>query len=248
MGKLYFPQVIFRPCIPFVLALMAGLVLGAQVFESNLPVSYWVPISLLWAFPVVILLLPAAAIWTGCSFFFVTGLSLMTFLSPGINTPPVPTVLLNHQLQHLSGVIMEDPVIYPDKTRFTIRLTSYSNQGQDRPAQGIILLGVKGLTKGFVPGDPVRFVSRLRLIEGYHNPGGFDFEKVMARKGIRVSGFMENPELLVLSGPSLRVWPLNRLFLLRNRVSELIDSKVSPPFNGLAQAILTADQSKSLGK
>ena len=199
---------------------------------------------LLLVFPAVILFHPSSAVWTGCGFFVVTGLSLVTLLSPQAANPPVPSSLVNHELQHLSGVIVEEPVSYPDKTRFTIRLTSYSDQGQDRPAQGVILLGAKGMITGFGPGDPVRFVCRLRLIEGYHNPGGFNFEKRMTRKGIRVSGFLENPELLVLSGPGQGAWPMKYLSLLRNRVSDLIDSRISPPFNGLAQAILTADQNK----
>ena len=105
-------------------------------------------------------------------------------------------------------------------------------------------MGVKGLIKGFDQGDPVRFVCRLRLIEGYHNPGGYDFEKKMARKGIRVSGFIDDPELLVLSGPNQRSWPWQRLSILRKQVSDLIDSKFPPPFNGLAQALVTGDQSK----
>ncbi|MBI4763863.1 MAG: ComEC/Rec2 family competence protein, partial [Deltaproteobacteria bacterium] len=236
--------VLLRPCVPLILALMTGIILGTEFFDSKLPIPPWVLLSLLLALPAVILLFPSAAIWTGSGFFIVTGLSLVTFLSHQAAIPPVPSFLVNHEPQHLSGVIVEEPVFYPDKTRLTLRLTSFSDQGQDRPAQGVILLGVKGMINGFSPGDPVRFVCRLRLIEGYHNPGGFNFEKRMVRKGIRVSGFLEDPELLVLSGPGQGGWPRKSLSLLRKRVSDLIDSRISPPYNGLAQAILTADQNK----
>ncbi|MCJ7833628.1 MAG: ComEC family competence protein, partial [Deltaproteobacteria bacterium] len=235
---------ILRPCVPLVLALMTGLVLGAQVFESSLSVPPWVLFFLLLALPIVILLFPSAAIWTGCVFFIVTGFSLMTLLSPRANTLQVPSFLLNNQFQHLSGVIIQEPDYYPDKTRLIVQLTTYSDQGLDRPIQGTILLGINGLLRGFAQGDPVRFVCRLRLIEGYHNPGGYDFEKKMARKGIRVSGFIDNPELLILNGPNRRSWPWKDLSILRNRVSKLINSRISPPFNGLAQALLTGDQSK----
>ncbi|MBA4395592.1 MAG: hypothetical protein C0407_18735, partial [Desulfobacca sp.] len=129
-------------------------------------------------------------------------------------------------------------------TRLIIRLSSCLDQGQERPVEGIILLGVNHLLRGFDRGDPVRFVCRLRLIEGYHNPGGYDFQKKMAQKGIRVSGFIDDPELLVLSGPNQRSWPWQGLAILRKRVSDLIDSKFPSPFNGLAQALVTGDQSK----
>jgi competence protein ComEC len=233
-----------RPGIPLVLALMAGLILGTQAFDSNLPVLTWILLFSLLALPAVILFFPSAAIWTGCGFFLVTGLSLVTFLSPQITTTPVPSFLVNNEIQRLSGVILEDPSYYPERTRLVIRLTSYADQGQSRSSQGIILLGIKGLVKGFNQGDPVRFVCRLRWIEGYHNPGGYDFAKKMVRKGIRVSGFIEDPELLILNGPNQRSWPWQRLSTLRKQVSDLIDSKSPPPFNGLAQALLTGDQSK----
>lgn len=235
---------ILRPGVPLVLALITGLVLGAQVFESSLSVPPWVLFFLLLAAPIVILLFPSAAIWTGGVFFIVTGFTLMTLLSPGANTLQVPSFLLNNQFQHLSGVVIQEPDYYPDKTRLIVQLSSYSSQGVDRPIQGTILLGVNGFLKGFAQGDPVRFVCRLHLIEGYHNPGGYDFEKKMARKGIRVSGFIDNPELLILSGPNQRSWFWHHLSILRKQVYDLIDSRSPPPLNGLAQALLTGDQSK----
>lgn len=244
MGKFPFPLVITRPCIPLVLALMVGLVVGSS-FVPPYP-WYWpyVFFPLLIVLSLTILFIPALSLWTGSSFFLLTGFTLMTFLSPRVNTPAVPSFLVNQSIQHLSGVIDQEPVYYPDKTRLVIQLTSYRDQGRERPVEGIILLGVNRLLKGFDWGDPVRFVCRLRLIEGYHNPGGYDFQKKMAQKGIRVSGFIDDPELLVLSGPPQRSWPWQGLSILRKRVSDLIDSQVPPPFNGLAQALVTGDQSK----
>jgi hypothetical protein len=187
MGISPFPQVITRPCVPLVLALMIGLVLGIQAFETYPPALFWVLVFLLFVFPFVILLFPALSLWTGCGFFFITGLTLMTFLSPQVNTPQVPSFLVNQSPQHLSGVIHQEPAFYPDKTRLVIRLTSYRDQGLERPVEGIILLGVNKLLRGFDWGDPVRFVCRLRLIEGYHNPGGYDYQKKNDPKGY--SGF-----------------------------------------------------------
>ncbi len=244
MGKLPLPQILSRPCIPLVLALMGGLIVGSYFFPPFPSYFPYVVIFLLVALSLIILFFPIFSFWSGCCFFLLTGLALTTFLSPQINTPRVPTVLLNQEDRHLSGVIIQEPLYYPDRTRLVIQLTSYTDQGQDRLAQGIILLGLKGLIKGFDQGDPVRFACRLRLIEGYHNPGGYDFEKRMAQKGIWVSGFIEDPDLLVLSGPNQRPWPWQCLSILRNQVSDLIDSKFIPPFNGLAQALITGDQSK----
>jgi competence protein ComEC len=223
---------------------MAGLILGEQISEPYTVALAWGVILLWGIFPLVILLYRPFALWAGCGFFFVTGLSLMTIFSPHLNSPPVPSSLVNQSPQHLSGVIDQEPVHYPEKTRLIIRLVSHQDQGQKRPAEGTILLTVNKVLRGFNSGDPVRFVCRLRYIEGYHNPGGYDFQKKMARKGIQVSGFVEDPELIVLGGRNQRSWPWQDLSILRKRVSDVMDAHFSPPYNGLALALITGDQSK----
>jgi competence protein ComEC len=264
-----------RPFIPLVLSLMAGLIGGDHIpdpFPCFLP---WVLGFLLLAFFSGILLCRFLALWLACAFLLVTGLCLMTFLSPRVTAARVPPQLLNHRIQHLAGEIIEEPVSYQDQTRFVIRLTSFSNQGKDHYTQGIILLTVKhtgpiltetktppnpplphpppqrgedqgesGRIRAFNEGDPIRFVCRLRPIEGYHNPGGYAIEKRMVRKGIRVSGFVENPTLVVLSGSNKKPGFIRSLYRLRNQVVFRIDSGVSFPASALARAVLTGDQSQ----
>ena len=125
-----------------------------------------------------------------------------------------------------------------------VRLNAYRLQGQDYPIQGIILLTVNGTLDNLETGDPIRFVCRLHPIEGYHNPGGYDFQRVMARQGIRVAGFLEQPDLLVLSGPNNTFGKRLSFLAARFRVNALIDAHVPPPLNGIARALLTGDQSK----
>ncbi len=244
MGSTDSRFLITRPCIPLVVSLMIGIMVGESLTPPFPAYLLFSAVFLLIVLPSTLLLFPSFSFWAGCFFFLVTGLFQTTLLSPQVNTPHVPSFLVNQQTRHLSGMVIQEPQYYPDRTRLIVQLRSYAEQGQDRPAEGLVLLGIKGSTKRLDRGDLVRFICRLRMIEGYHNPGGYDFEDRMARKGIRVSGFIEDPDLLVLSGPNQRSWPWQRLSLLRTRVSDWIDSKFLPPFNGLAQALLTGDQSK----
>ena len=108
----------------------------------------------------------------------------------------------------------------------------------------MILLTVNGILENLETGDPIRFVSRLHPIEGYHNPGGYDFQRVMARQGIRVAGFLEQPDLLVLSGPNNTLGKRLSFLAARFRVNALIDAHIPSPLNGIARALLTGDQSK----
>jgi competence protein ComEC len=243
-GMLKISFSISRPGIPLVLALMIGIGLGAFLPPPYDGTFSWGLLLLLALLPLAILLSRTLFLFLAGLLVFLTGLSLTTILSPRILTPQVPSFLINVQFQHLSGEIVQDPLYYPDRTRLFIRLKTYTDQGREQHAQGIILLGIKGVLRGVNRGDPVRFVCRLRPIEGYHNPGCYDFEDRMAQRGIRVSGFLDDPALLVLSGPNQESFFWQYLFTLRNRVSDLIDNRLPPPVNGLAQALLTGDQSK----
>lgn len=242
MGGFSFPKTIARPCVPLTVALMAGLVLGNHlpdtlpsffpVFLLLLGITFLLPIFWSGSFS-----LPA-----GCCFLMVVGISQVTMLSPKTMLPQVPPWLVDQQPHHFSGVIVQEPLHYPDRTRLVVGLTTLFDQGEDRAVQGTILLGLKGPVQELSQGDPVRFLCRLRPIEGYRNPGGFDFQERMNRKGIRVSGFIEDSELLIRGGPNQRSWPWQRLTRIRKQVSHIITIHLKPPSNGLAQALLTGEQ------
>ncbi|MBA4394486.1 MAG: hypothetical protein C0407_13115, partial [Desulfobacca sp.] len=80
-----FHHFVTRPGILLILALMIGLLVG----DSFTPPYPWfwpyIFFSLLVTLPLAILFVPALSLWTGCGFFLVTGLSLLTFLSPQVN-------------------------------------------------------------------------------------------------------------------------------------------------------------------
>jgi len=238
-----------RPAVPLVVSLMTGLALGDRIpepFPSLLP---WLCLALFSALFLLTALFRSLALWTGCAFFLVTGLCLTTWLSPKALSPPVPSHLLGAP-QRLSGEILEGPRPFRDRVRFIVRLTAYQVQGRDYPAQGKILLTVKTPPPAslplstFIPGDPVRFVCSLEPVEGYGNPGGFDPKRNLARQGIKVLGFVEDPELIVLSGPNPRPRWLKKLSILRQHVLRWIDHHVSFPASSLARAVLTGDQSQ----
>ena len=187
---------------------------------------------------------PALFFYWGTIFFLAVGVSQTSFFSPRFTEPPVPAFLLDERLHPFSGTVQQEPTFSPDRTRLIVRLSAYRLQGQDVPIQGMILLTINGILDNIETGDPIRFVCRLHPIEGYHNPGGYDFQRVMARQGIRVAGFLEQPDLLVVSGPNHTLGKRLSFLAARFRVNTLIDAHIPPPLNGIARALLTGDQSK----
>jgi competence protein ComEC len=233
-----------RPAIPLVIAFIVGLFLGDALLSPGIPYVLPVLVLIFLLLGVLYFLNPAWVLGGGMVFFLAVGISQTSNFSPRNTTPPVPAFLLDQQLRPYLGIIEQEPTFSPDRTRLIVRLNAYRLQDRDAPIQGVILLTVNGTLDTLEAGDPIRFVCRLHPIEGYHNPGGYDFQKVMARQGIRVTGFLEHPDLLVLSGPNNTFGKRFSILATRYRVNALIDGHISPPLNGIARALLTGDQSK----
>lgn len=233
-----------RPAIPLVIAFIIGLFLGDAFLSPEIPYVLPVLVLIFILLGVLYFLKPAWLLGGAMVFFLAVGISQTSYFSPRHTTPPVPAFLLDQQLRPYSGIIEQEPTFSPDRTRLVVRLNAYRLQDRDAPIQGVILLTVKGTLDTLEAGDPIRFVSRLHPIEGYHNPGGYDFQRVMARQGVRVTGFLEQGDLLVLSGPNNTLGKRFSILATRYRVNALIDDHIPPPLNGIARALLTGDQSK----
>ena len=233
-----------RPAIPLVVAFIVGLFLGDVLLSPGIPYVLPALVLIFLSLGVLYFLKPAWVLGGGMVFFLAIGIILTSNFSPRHTTPPVPAFLLDQQARPYSGIIEQEPTFSPDRTRLIVRLNTVRYQDRDSPIQGVILLTVNGTLDTLEAGDPIRFVCRLHPIEGYHNPGGYDFQRVMARQGIRVTGFLEHPDLLVISGPNNTFGKRFSILATRYRVNALIDAHIAPPLNGIARALLTGDQSK----
>jgi competence protein ComEC len=233
-----------RPAVPLVPALLTGLFLGDHLPPGVVP---FVPHVLIAAFLLLLLFYirkSGAVFYGGLALFLLIGVGQTSYFSPRWNSSPVPPDLLNHSLQHLSGIIDQEPSFSRDRTRFIVRLNARQTAAGEQPVQGLVLLTINGLLPEWNAGDPLRFVARLHPIEGYHNPGGYDFQKVMARQGVRVAAFLDQPAQLLAGGS-------NETFLgrfspgpVRARINGLIEAHIPAPLSSLGQALLTGDQSR----
>jgi competence protein ComEC len=243
-SRVFRPLIMSRPAIPLVVAFIVGLFLGDALLSPGIPYVLPALVLIFLSLGVLYFLKPAWVLGGGMFFLLAVGITQTSNFSPRNTTRPVPAFLLDQQFRSYSGIIEQEPTFSPDRTRLIVRLKAYRSQDQDSSIQGVILLTVKGLLETLEAGDPIRFVCRLHPIEGYHNPGGYDFQRVMARQGIRVAGFLEQPDLLVLSGPNDTLGKRFSILATRYRVNALIDAHIAPPLNGIARALLTGDQSK----
>ncbi|MGE3537634.1 MAG: DNA internalization-related competence protein ComEC/Rec2 [Candidatus Tectimicrobiota bacterium] len=115
----------------------------------------------------------------------------------------LPAQHLVHLLPSLpTHVTIEGTLVRPVETRdghqyVVLALQRLEHEAGGQSVSGLVRLHVHTAALALWPGDLVR-VSRVRLqrVHSAQNPGGFDFARMMRRRGIEVVGGVSNPERL----------------------------------------------------
>ncbi len=190
------PPIYFRPAIPLLVSLIFGIILGSEYsgFESGAGV-----VAL---FSLVCVLHHLYRRRTGIIFplllFLALGyLSIAPWLRPGF--PP------NHVTRYagsarwdITGTIDGRPRAYNNRTRFVLRIVSLADNHQVYPVAGKLRVTAVGQIPPIAAGDKLRLNSRIRLISNFNNPGGFDYQRHMAFKGIWATAYVKAEHLAVL--------------------------------------------------
>ena len=141
------------------------------------------------------------------------------------------------------GRVSEPPRIALGRTRLTIDAEeARMTDGAWRPVHGRIGLTIGDDLSQVRQGDRVRFAAELSSIRGFANPGVFDYERFMARRGVWVQAWLSASRDLVLIGYDIGdegYW----LARLRQKASAVIDRAAGQPARGLFKALLLGDQS-----
>ena len=229
-----------QPLVPFLLSMMAGIILGNVIHIPDFPLT----LCLLFTF---IFLLPASLHRRKN----VTTILLMTaFLIAGIlhiNLYLHRELGPNHIIHFapgervVEGVIDENPEVSVDKTDITVAAVRIIRDEVSIPAEGLVLLSVKN-RQVFKYGDYVRFKVRLKLPHNFGNPGGFDYEKHLRYKGIWVRGFISDPAGIVVLRENQGTRLKTCLERFRGDLKRLIREHSPSPEGEIIQAMILGDQ------
>lgn len=156
---------------------------------------------------VAMLARPGAWRWTGLGA-FVFALCLAradAVYRPWIAVDDVAALELP-QRRNIEGVVERMPERRPSGLRLQVALRE-TELGADGPSRGRVLLYVRQASKPWARGDVVRGLVRLRRPRNFGNPGEFDYERHLARRGIGVVGFVfDDAQLERTAGEGVRVF------------------------------------------
>ncbi len=221
-----------RPIMLILASFAAGILVHAYLAPGYLITGSTLIIILLLLFTItsftLIKKLPYARSLTYPCFFLLGALFILPNLSPGFAPDHVRRLVDNKfgpMGASIEGVLLKAPQASGGQTHFYIETRKfYPPKGAPEEISGRIRLTVpKERISGLFRGDSIRFLTRLARPRNFNNPGGFDYEWWLARKGIFVTGRVSNTDFIVKTADG-RDGFFRRIEIIRERVNGFIDN------------------------
>ncbi len=222
-------------------ALMAGILIGDRI---ALP-----PAVLLAGIPPVLalLLLSVRRRWNAAGLI----LLLLLMLTAGmLNIQRQPFLALQdrHVLRladqgkmTLEGVVLSSEQALPEKNTLIVRCRRVLQNHAPAPVTGKIRVAIPP-ELSFQYGDFIRFHTKIKKIQGFHNPGGFDYERSQNRSGLYVSGFVSDRSGIVLIRPDAASGIRLKLECFRLYLKRLMEAHAPSPQREILQAMTIGNQ------
>ena len=175
-----------RPLIPILLSYLSGIFIG----------SYWTiaPFRLFLAVLILLIFLISTLVFKKNRISFIIIIVLihvlgMLAIRKILTEHLYPTHIAHHvtgEKAVLEGVVYKNPEIQFDKTRLYLKMEAIAQRSKVSRITGKMLLTIKQKSTSFCSGDRIRFFAKTRFPRNFNNPGGFDYQRYLALKGIRV--------------------------------------------------------------
>ena len=234
-------KIYFRPAIPFLISLLGGILLGSEISGYTI---WAVVFALICAgFGLLHILRKKNVIISPFFFFMALGyLSIQPWLSPGL-----PDNHIIHysdaQRWNITGRIITQPQIINNRIRFHLQVASVNDDNRTHFVTGKLRVTVSGDLPVLDAGDKIRFNSRIRSLANFKNPGGFDYKRYMAFKGILATAYVEGNKLKAIDN-HLAGGFFQHMDSVRDTFTTLIEKSGQPQAQGVFKALIIGDRSQ----
>ncbi len=141
------------------------------------------------------------------------------------------------------GIIREAPLSRPNGQRLLIEAIRLKNLDGQRAVSGNILVTIgRGEMPEFKRGDKIQVRGRLKRVFGFHNPGGFNYERYLAFQKIWCRIWVSPTQVDILERPSTMTL-LGRVNAVRQAVGQRIDTTVPGESGQILKALVIGDRS-----
>jgi len=141
----------------------------------------------------------------------------------------------------LEGTIDRPPHRTPRGTQLLFRSSEVIVSNRHIPVNGHVLLFVPSQSEPFRFGDRYRFLCVLHPPRGFHNPGGFSYERHLAFQRVHAAGFSEEQGWVKLGeghGNPL----LLQVEKWRDQIRRFLEGEATPPSSAILKALVLGEQ------
>lgn len=209
-------EIFHRPLVLVAIALVGGTAFGAT-FPGQVKTA-GVLVAVSGALSVVAIFRGRPALVSPLFLFFSLGyLCIQPWLSADLPTNHVSR-FVDQGKWAVTGRIDERPELRNGRTQFVLEAKEVGRGSSHHMVCGKIRVTALGDLSELQMGDLVTFQGHLHAIRNFSNPGGFDYRRYMALKGIRARSFAQEKSVAVTLPASRRRWRI-RLDGLRSNLA-----------------------------
>src|SRR4030043_473419 len=234
---------IFRlPLIPIFIVHTIGIYFGH--FDIPFPPQGWILLLILLGFWILLLLIKRTQMcsWMAFSIFFLLGLfSIQLYLYPQ-HPPSHISNFTGPDRISLEGIIDRPPERSRGRTRLFIRSQKVILSNHHIPVDGSLLIFLKEEDSSLRVGDRLRCLCKLYPPHGFHNPGGFSYERHLAFEQVHTIGFLSEEKGLVKLGGGFKNPFLLQGESWRDHIRQFLEREANPLSSSISKALVLGEQ------
>lgn len=165
-----------------------------------------------------------------------------------ITAPTYPSHHIIHYTDgrpwHIVGTVKGLPQHLADRTRFILSVESLSRAGKTFTVTGAIRVTVPAAVPWLKDRSRIACMGRVRQIWNFNNPGGFDYRRYMALRGVVASVFVSRKALVVEAPPARSGTRRGFIGHAREAVSDLLDRIGRGDARAVLRALIIGDRSE----
>ena len=230
------------PLIPIFIAYTSGIYLGQ--FDLPFPSQGLILLLILLALWALFMGMKRTQLgsWMAVLFFFVLGIfSIHIYLDPP-HSPSHISHFTGFDRIALEGIVDRPPQRSPDGTRLLIRSEKVVLSNRHVPVDGYLLLFLKEESEPLCVGNRLRLLCKLYPPRGFHNPGGFSYERYLAFERIHTIGFLSVKNAYLKIGEGFKNPILLQVEAWRDHIRDFLEKKADPPSSNIFQALVLGEQ------
>jgi competence protein ComEC len=142
----------------------------------------------------------------------------------------------------LEGIIDRPPHYYQGRTQLLIRSQKIIVSNHPIPIEGHLLIFLKGESGPFHVGDYLRLLGKLYSPRGFHNPGGFSYERHLAFERIHTIGFLSGEKGWAKIGEGFKNPLILKMEGWRDHIRDFLSKEAHPLCSGIFKALVLGEQ------